>query len=934
MRARLLSFITLLVLLVTIGRAQAGPCAGGACVVAGPRLLSVDSGRSAVLSPLLQGLLGGGSVTLTAADWTAVAQTDVRLSAFLNLLQAQVGAGTVQDALNADISVATLLEVAAQAAETDGATAAASALRALALGVPGLTGTLRLGELLQLDFPPGAFVDSRLNLLSLVLGGTQLFNTRNAVTTGSTPITLSGVSVNLSGLGLGVGTVTPTIQAFVQVIEPPVYRCGPQGATFHAASIRVKLDVNFNGLTVNLLNPSGVDTGLDLTLTNLNLYLEVARASGAIGLVDAVSDAVTLNVTPGVARLALGTIPDSTFFNRSVPNPFTSLTPARVATTQVSVAGLGLLNLDVNARGLADGTPGAQAVTFSGPYPQTRTVQSGFVGVTSLVTSLVDTLSVGVRVSAGQTVPPALQGTVDATIGNLLAPATSTLKLVLRPTLLAVLTALGDRVLDLLGTGIGQAVVTVTGVNTVCTLTGRVYSDLQPDGVADAGESWPGPTVRVNAVLGGAVVASAPVPAGPGTYTLAVPEGSVVALVTTSAAGITPAAPAGFVFVNPLGGQAPLTVAATATSLPDLDFGLFAGDRLSGTLFRDDGRGGALPHDALAQGSEAGLAGLTVSVTGSGGTRSTVTAAGGAFTLYVPGSWTDLSLTPPAPQPGLDAVTGVRVDGAVTLATDPQGTGLRPAPLPDPVGQVRTVSLGLTGRPTLTPNGAGRTEAPATLTYAHTFRPGTVGTLTFNLGAGGTALAADRNCDGTLDAAERAAGTSALVVGDSWPRDPDGRLSACALEVTVAVSAGTAPGTVLTTPLGLSLTWQDRPVTDAAGATDTTTVLPGATVGKTVENLTRGTPAGLSTDAQPGDRLRYCLTVTNGSPDPLSTLTLSDTLAGAALYAPGSLTLGGTALTDAADADAGEVAGRTVTYRIAGLAPQASVAACLDVTVP
>lgn len=931
-----------LCLLALLGGAsgRAGSCVGTACVVAGPRLLSVDSGRSVILNTLIEGLLGGGNLSATALDWNAVAQADVRLDTFLNLLQARVSAASVQDALNTQITAATLFEVAAQAAQADGNVAAASALNLLAARVGGLSGTLRLGELLQLSFPPGAFTDARLNLLNLVLGGAQLFNTRNAVTTGTTPITLTGVSVDLSALGLGLSTVTPTVQAFVQVIEPPVYVCGPQGAEFHTAAVRVKLNVNLGNLNVGV--PAA---GLTLTLTRLNLYLEVAQAAGTIGLIDAVADAVTLSATPGVAKLGLGTIPDATFFNRTVADPFTALTPAIIGTTQISVSlplvGSQSVNLDVNARGLASGTPGPGSLTFSGPYPQTQTVSSGAVGVTSLVTSLVDSLTLSLTVSAGQSILSGLQTVVNAAISNALAPVTSTLKLVLRPVLVAVLNAAVDQVLTLLGIRIGEAVLTVTGVNTVCTVTGRVYSDQQPDGTPDPGETWPGPTVTVNALRGGRVVGTVSVPAGGGAYSLSVPENTDALLLSTSPTSLTPTAPGGFVFVNPPTGQVTLSVPPSATSVPDQNFGLFAGDRLTTLVFRDDGRDAVIngvpvsgvPHDVLRQPSELPVAGLTLTAQGSGGTRSATTDQTGAATLYLPLGWTGVTLSAGI-VPARDALTGLRVDSAVILATDPLGSGLSPAPLPTPAGTVRAAQLGLTGRPTLSPNNAASTEAPATLTYTHQLEPGTLGTLTLSAtGPYPASVAVDRDCDGTISAAERSAGPT-LTVDGRWPRDASGRLRACAAETTVTVPPTATPGTTGVTATTATLNWALRPVTDSAQATDTTTVIPGATISKTVQNLTRQEGPAASVGARPQDTLRYCLNVQNTTPNPITGAVISDTVPGPTQYVSGSLTLNGLPVSDIADTDAAEITAGTVTYRLGTLPPGATARACFDVTVP
>ena len=86
----------------------------GACVAAGPRLLSVTSTQSPILNALFGGLLGGGGVTLSAADWNAIANADIDLGLFLNALKTQTAVGTTSGALSADVSVLQFVNAAAR----------------------------------------------------------------------------------------------------------------------------------------------------------------------------------------------------------------------------------------------------------------------------------------------------------------------------------------------------------------------------------------------------------------------------------------------------------------------------------------------------------------------------------------------------------------------------------------------------------------------------------------------------------------------------------------------------------------------------------------------------------------------------------------------------------------------------------------------------
>ncbi|MCD0171304.1 hypothetical protein IHN59_16880, partial [Deinococcus sp. 23YEL01] len=629
--SRLALLLTLLITPWSAG-AQAGSCSAVACVAAGPRLLSVDSQRSVILNGLFQGLLGGGSLTLSAADWNAIANADVNLGLFLDALTAGAGVGTTGEALNADVTLLQVLDVAAQAAQTSGNTAAVNALNLLRPALSAPNGTIRLGDLLKLEGSSAAFLTSQVNLLNLLTGSVQLFNYRNAVTT-PTPVTLNALNVSLSGLGLGVNTVTPTVRVYLQVIEPPVYRCGPQGTQFNTAAIRAKLNVDLGGTQLNVLGL----TGGKIRLTTLDLYLEVAKASGTIGTVDAISRALSLDAQPGVAQLGLGQISDSVFFNRSNANPFAALTPAIIGTVDLSVRVTPLLEvpivLNVRARAFADGTYPLATVSAAPPYPRTYTVGSSSAAVGTLVGTLLTSLGTPGNLTLELRDPAPLIPTalLTGTISSVLSPVLSTLGLVLQPVLEAVLRATVDQLLRLLGIGIGEAVFTVGGVGNVCAVTGVVYHDRQPDGTRDS-ESWDGPTTFVNAVTGGRVQASAQVPAGAGTFTLALGEGTYTLPVARTAAATSAGNPSGFVFVNPLNGTRTVTVTAASTSVPEQEFGLFQGDRLSGVVFRDDGRGpGGAAHDVTRQGDETALAARTLTVSGTQAgaavTRTAVTAA-------------------------------------------------------------------------------------------------------------------------------------------------------------------------------------------------------------------------------------------------------------------------------------------------------------------
>src|SRR5258707_65473 len=363
-KLRSFAFVALMIVGVIITHSDTAhaACSGGPCVGAGPRLASVDSSRSVLLNALLGDLLGT-SVNLTVADWNAIAQGDVNLAGYLNALQTQVGVSSPSQALSANATLAQLVSAMVVAAQADGNTALVNALNSLKPQVAGLSGTIKLGDLLSVSLPNGALSSVKINALDLVTGAIQLYNYRNVLTTPS-PVTISGSAI-------GLGSVVNSVQLYAQIIEPPTYVCGGVGTQFHTGAVRVKLNVDLVDLQPNAsaLNAPPTITGASVTIGQVQVYVEVARAEGTIAAVDAVSHAVTVQATPGVADLYLGTISDSVFFNRThVIDASTDLDYSTIGTLSVNAT-----TVNIQAKSYARGqAPFTNSLFFSGPYPQTQ----------------------------------------------------------------------------------------------------------------------------------------------------------------------------------------------------------------------------------------------------------------------------------------------------------------------------------------------------------------------------------------------------------------------------------------------------------------------------------------------------------------------------------------------------------------------------------
>lgn len=496
------------------GSVQAQPQAGcavtGACVSAGPRLASVESTQGPLLNLLLQALLPGSNASVSVLDWNALADADINLNALLIELGADATLSNASQVLASDITLAQLQLAMANVLAADGDTLAANALQALPLNIGSLTGTIRLGDLLEVALPQGSLADINLDVLDLVMGSVQLYNFENVLTT-PTPVTVNTAALGLAGVA--------NLQVWLQVVEPPVYRCGPQGTAFHTAAIRIKINTDLvQGLDTQALEDaldlSGIEIDIPIVGTldlngsavtasvlKLEVYGDIARAEGTVGSIDLLTAAVTLQARPGLVNLYVGTINDSIFFNRS--QTVTSAVVSPVALTQLSVTVRLRLDpiigptldiadvtipFDVRIRAVAEGSPYTmQSLLFNPAYPQTQALTCGAQCAGFFASTLLTSLDI-TMVSGNPTVvilggPPISIPT--ATLVNLVTGVLETQLDILVPAVVSPIlqTVLGfvDNVLGLVGVGIGHGFFSVEGVAQSCSAVLSLVKVLQPE---------------------------------------------------------------------------------------------------------------------------------------------------------------------------------------------------------------------------------------------------------------------------------------------------------------------------------------------------------------------------------------------------------------------------------------------------------------------
>ncbi|SDA31252.1 Putative Flp pilus-assembly TadE/G-like [Pseudomonas sp. NFPP10] len=247
---------------------------------------TVSTAQSSILNPLVGGMLGG-SLSLSAAGWNGLLNTNINLLSYLNQLAINLGvaAGNYTQLLNTTTSVTQLIQAAITVVQANGATA--DILTALGnLQVAAINAApLKLGDILQLQTGlPSTALDANLQLFQLLQAVIQLSNSNSAVA--------ATLPINVLGLA------NITVQA--KVIEPPqlsaignpaLAKADPTGANriyVRTAQVRTLVRVNLSlplvsGLSTAVGNLVAPLTPVLNSLLSLNLVATLGSALCLLG---------------------------------------------------------------------------------------------------------------------------------------------------------------------------------------------------------------------------------------------------------------------------------------------------------------------------------------------------------------------------------------------------------------------------------------------------------------------------------------------------------------------------------------------------------------------------------------------------------------------------------------------------------------------------
>ena len=812
-------------------------------------------------------------------------------------------------------------------------------------------------------YPAGVVNTSPANVIGNCGGGTV------TAAAGSGSITLTGgalaattgtctIQTSVTAAAAGIynntsGTVSATINAGT--------RTGNTASAALVVATPVSIAKAFGPSTIN----SGGTSVITFTLTNPNGGATIASFTDALNGMQAVGGAAggtcvgagSNNVTAGATSLSITglTVPGSSV-TCTVTVPVTSTTPGVLpnATSGVTANGAtggpsNTASLTVNAGApsitkafspatIAAGTNTTMTFTLTNPNGAQLTGMSFTDGMTNM--SLATVPSVG-GTCAGITTS-ATGGATSFTVtgGTIPANGSCTVTVQVTSNVVGVWPNISSGVTtnETPTAGSQSNTANLTVLTSGAPVSGIVYNDVNANGTLDNAEDWTaGTPVFVNLVSGGVVVQSVSLPAGTGAYSFSnVAVGNYTIVVTNSNINVAAAAPATWSFTGPTTGT--ITTAVGTTGLPGQNFGLRQGQRISGRVFRDTGAVplGTTPNNGILDTNEApanpqnpalqpvGYAGVTVnlynnvnctgapaaitSTDGNGNYTFPSAAAGGAICIQ---KMAPTGSVATGASSGATALPSGTPTGGFTYCRGPTACG---AQLVDTISftaaantTYANLNFGVVPANTFTADQTQQGAPGTTLNYAHTYVPGTVGSVTFtstavarpNIPGWSEVIYRDNNCNATLDAGEAVlSGAVAVNPNDTTVGDPSARRICLIVREFIPPGAPAGAENRATITAAFVYTNANPALNSTLTVVDTT--LSGSATGgdglrlrKEVCNVTQqlllGSPCNAALTGagagngfadnnvgRSGDELMYRIVYNNASSNNLSTIVISD----------------------------------------------------------
>lgn len=230
-----------------------------ACFKVGSFVASLDSSQSALLNPLLNGLLGS-SLNLNAVAYQGLATSNISL---LDLVRVGgLGVGTVDELLSLDnVSVGSLFVAAAKVLDDQGKLAQANILRSIA--VAPVTPHIAIGDLISAAPGSSAALNAALNVLDLITASAMVANDDHLV--------------EIPGLAAGVPGLV-NVSTKLHIIESPRQKCGGVGTENSTSQVRLELTATVPGRTVTIPILGVANVSVVLDPVQVTLDLDVGKA--------------------------------------------------------------------------------------------------------------------------------------------------------------------------------------------------------------------------------------------------------------------------------------------------------------------------------------------------------------------------------------------------------------------------------------------------------------------------------------------------------------------------------------------------------------------------------------------------------------------------------------------------------------------------------
>ena len=523
-----------------------------------------------------------------------------------------------------------------------------------------------------------------------------------------------------------------------------------------------------------------------------------------------------------------------------------SFAPTSIATSGVSTLTLVLTNPNLIA---------LTGAAFTDAFPANLKV-AGVPNATNTCTGTFAPASGDVSVSlAGGVIPPSGSCSVKVDVASALAGAYDN-------------TAGGVATNETGAAGAPSNTATLTVTASGVLVSGYVYSDANHNLQRDAGEAGTGLALYAKlvpaATPAGPATQAVAVNASTGLYQLAsVSPGEYIIVIDDNATltDVTPVSPPGWIGTE-AAGNVRRNVVVAAIELQNLNFGAFNGNLATGRVFNDNGAGGAVANNGVQEAGEAGIAGVAVKLTDAAGSlvySATQTDGGGNYLLWIPAAANGASLKVVETNPA-----GLRSTGASAVAVYDRATDT--FTFTYALGS-DTANLNFGDVPLNLLAGDGQQGASpgAVVFYAHTFTPGSAGSVSFSatsLAGWAQVLYRDSNCNGLLDAGETViAGAVAATAG-----------SPICVILKVSVPGGAAFNAQDRATLQADFTYTNASPALMASLTNTdlTTVgTPGTGALTLLKTQDNSTPS-------PGSTIGYTITYSNTSSGTISAIRIND----------------------------------------------------------